>query len=274
MTSHMRTPEMQVEMAAHLVLCGLSGTTSPKRDTLYKEAIELWPSSTEFQAQVHSVAKGMGLQVAGVNNLGIALAAPVGSPFTPNPGTIHNLYTNGSVAKDHATSASDAKAVLCATIAVIAFLAYPDEHSLYAQGSGSTAIYAKEVRERMEGLANTAAAAYANKEITSDDDSASAEMLEAESQGRLWSAVLRCPAVRTTAKGRHAEGTMAWHVSKAFDLLEDCGHVEVRRPTDDEEGGLHIMTKDRFRKLLCHHSASAVYQSIRRGLETTLSPVS
>ena len=280
MTSSENAADERLGLAAHLIRCGL-GNSSPARDAQYGQAVALWPTSPAFRGQVRAIAGGMGLVVADVNNFGIALATLDDTLFAPSPGRIHNYYQNGSAAKDRVTTATEAKAILAAVLAVIACVAYPDEQALEGTGTPGGAIYAKEIRERLELMACNAERLDASRPGDDGTDGKNAGlqdgtadgMLNPDSEELIWQAIRRCPSVRTTKQGRLAEGNLAWHVGKAFELLDRNGHAELRKPSgEDEEGGTYILPRDRFRKLVLHHSASAAFASIRAAMAAEAGP--
>lgn len=247
----------RLALAAHLVQCGLRGTASPRSDVRYRQAIALWEASAGFRAEAEAVASGLGLAIADVNDRGIALMVRDGSIFVPSPAQVHGIYANGTTSKERQTAA-EARAVLCAAITVTAAMAYPDAHAIDGL-TPSTPIFAKEVREKLVALAE--------REGDRAEGPADGEPQGLGGMPALWDAVLRCAPIVTTQTGRHKEGTLGWHVQKAFELLAENGHADLRRPGEEGEGelGLHILPKDRFRKLV-RHSATAAHAAIREAM--------
>jgi hypothetical protein len=254
----------RLAMAAHLVRCAIVGTISPKRDPLYKRGLDAWASSAEFRTQVADVAEGFAVNIADADHLGAIAVALPGSPFAPSAAAIHSYYRNGSTTKYSTLSPSEARVGLVAALAATAMIAFPDESALDRAGTGSANVYAKEVRQKIESMAQAAKARW-------ETGSEAAGEHEGSSRRRFWQYVIDCADIRTTRKGLVSQYTLAWHVEKAFEYLRDHGHADLRAPSAENDEGLHIRPKDRFRKLVRYHSASEAHAAIRDAMSLATS---
>lgn len=249
----------RIALASHLVRCAL-GTSSPRTGSQYRQALDTWQTNAEFREMVRDVASGMGLVVADVNGFGMALAAQPDSAFAPLATRLHNAYSNRSSGR--AFSALEARAVLGLALMTTAVLAFPDEAALDGNGTSPAPVHAREVRERMEALAKAS-----RDEAESHDGTEDGEDEREGSLRRMFDAVLACPPLRLTARGNQKEGTLAWHVMKAFEALQDHGHAHLQKGgEDEEETGASIIPKDRWRKLLRHHAAAETHAAVRRAM--------
>lgn len=261
-------PGSHAELAAFLLRCSM-GTAPPRSPgSPYRQGLELWEASADFRDTVRAIAAGLGLVVADCNVFGMALAVRPDSAFAPSAARLHNFYANGSTSKNRPVGASDARAVLGIALMTTAALAYPDENALDGTGTAPPRVLAREVRERMEALArlsrDEAEASDMNDSHTDDNDE---EGGKAASLRRMFDAVLECSPLKLSPTGKQIDGTLAWHVMKAFEALHEHGHAQLSRGGgEDEESGVSIIPKDRWRKLLRHHAAAETHAAVRLAL--------
>lgn len=227
------------EGCGHLLAYALEKTRG--MDTAHRELLRRFRSDGGFHAQVEAFARGLGLRVLDVTDLGLVLSAEAASPFAFR---LNDYRQNLSV---------EDRLVHGLVHVAIAAWCFPNAAAIEDDDRGLVAVTVQDVVDYLR-----AACLELQRRATLDPEIARPELHEA------WRLVLSRAETRDTGDGRRASLTLSGMAGFALDRLAQEGML---RREGDERGG-RFLVRPQYRvqvRELAAHEAFRLVSSIARG---------